>query len=505
MLSYAKIRNGAKSELIAHKKNRIVSIILLGFAGLFYGFGMNAYAYYTMNSTDIQSSVYPHWAALLIYVISLICLFNACIGVFKDMHDIPSADVQMSMPMNSTERYLSRLLSIFYIWLLPFLISAAFGFLVSLCMGNVGHERSGTVLASAVPYISVFNINLLLCYTETVLFIISATVICQCCVGSKAESKYMPILVMAVTYFLPMAVYYFISNKFAQVDDNTVSLLSGLAVFEMIDDEKLDIPVLIYLCVRCLIYIGAIFGGAFIYKKRDARSVGRPIVFSLFFEIVTALTLLLFFCLAHMDGFALLAIFFAWLGSIILRVIASRREFAFKKLLIWTGLFLAYYLAFMLFMYIAFKTGGFGSLYKIPRNPEFSNYASVYVEVEKPERHQSLYGFSSISYTEDYTYRKEINCNIADNKALVQQIMKYSADTAKSQSRVVGFFASEMFDVRDIEACRCTVRIYTSEVPTEDKTYYRYGGERIYSITFYMPKNERGDFYEKINSVKFVQ
>lgn len=506
MLSYAKIRNGARSELIAHKKNRIVSIILLGFAGLFYGFGMNAYAYYVTNSTDIHSSVYPHWAALLIYVISLICLFTACIGVFKDMHDIPSADVQMSMPMNSTERYLSRLLSIFYIWLLPFLISAAFGFLVSLCMGNAGHsDRIGTTLASAVPYISIFNINILLCYTETVLFIISATVICQCCVGSKAESKYMPILVMAVTYFLPMAVYYFISDKFAQVDDDTVSLLSGLAAFEMIDDEKLEIPVLIYLCVRCLIYIGVIFCGAFIYKKRDARSVGRPIVFSLFFEIVTALTLLLFFCLAHMDGFGLLAIFFAWLGSIILRVIASRREFAFKKLLIWTGLFLAYYLAFLLFMFIAFKTGGFGSLYRLPRNPEFSNYASVYVEVEKPVRSQSLYGYDRFSYAEDYTYRKEINCNIADNKALVRQIMKYAAGTAKSQSRVDGLFSEEMFESGNPEACRCTVRINTSEVPSDSDDYYRYDRNRIYSITFYMPKEERGDFYEKINSVKFIQ
>lgn len=507
MISYAKIRNGARSELIAHKKNRIVSVILLGCAGLFYGFGMDAEVYHYADGS-LRQYIYPHWAGLLIYVISLICLFTACIGIFKDMHDIPSADVQMSMPMNSTERYLSRLLSIFYIWLLPFIVSAAAGFLISLCMGNAGlTPRADIIPASAAPYIAAFNGKLLLCFIEAVLFIVSATVICQCCVGSKAESKYIPVLVMAVVNFLPMALYYSITDKFASVDDDTLELLTGLAIFYAAEDE-LNAPVLIFLCVKCVIYLGVLFCGALIYKRRDARSVGRPIVFSLFFEIVMGLSLLLFFTLAHMDYCNGWVIFFAWLGSIILRVIVSRKEFAFKKILLWTGLFFAYYLVFLLFMFIAFKTGGFGALYKLPRDPQFSNYASVSIEVEKPARNYSEYRYYSYAYEEDYTYNKEVKCSTAENEALVKKIMEYAADTAKSQSRVKNLYSDKMFN--GSYCCspgtyRCTVRINTSEARSDTEDYYKYDRRMVYRITFYMPDSERGDFYEKINSLKFAQ
>lgn len=502
MLSFAKIKNGAGSELIAHKKNRTVSVILLGCAGLFYGLGMDAYAYY--SGGQFYQSIYPFWASLLIYVVSLICLFNACTGIFKDMHDIPSADVQMSMPMNSTERYLSRLLSIFYIWLMPFLISAAFGFLVSLCKGNAGlYPDSSRILASSVPYIAAFNAKLLLCFFEIVLFIISVTVICQCCVGSKAESKYIPILVMVVVNFLPMALYYSVTDKFASVDTDTVNLLSNFAVFEIIDDEELHIPTLIYMVVKCLIYIGVIFCSSFIYKRRDARSVGRPIVFTLFFEIVMGLSLLLFFTLAHMEGFSLLAIFFAWLGSIILRIVVSRKEFAFKKILLWTGMFFAYYLAFLLFMFIAFKTGGFGALYKLPQNPDFRNYANVYIKIDKPER-DSRYGW--YSYSMNYEYEKEVTVSLGGNEALLKQLMEYTADAARSQSRAPGMYSYEMLDGSiDPGSYYCTVRINAGDVSRGSDDYYKYYKGKVYSIEFYMPADEKGEFLEKINSLRFAQ
>ncbi|MDE5577474.1 MAG: hypothetical protein K2J11_08820, partial [Oscillospiraceae bacterium] len=252
MISFEKIKYGASAELIAHKKNRIVSIILLGFAGLFYGFGTSVRRY----------GVHPSGIAIFIYAVSLVCLFSACINVFKDMHDIPSADVQMSMPLNSMERYFSRLLTIFYIWLLPFLISAAFGFLVSVLMSDVYPQEHNNSVQAAAELVG-YNLCVLLYYAESVLFVISATVICQCCVGSKAESRYIPVLLMAVINFLPMAVYYSIADKFVSVDYDTFGLLSNNSLVSIFYEDE-SAAELIFLGVKSLIYLAVIGCGVLI-------------------------------------------------------------------------------------------------------------------------------------------------------------------------------------------------------------------------------------------------
>ena len=383
MVSFKKIRNGALSELIAHKKNRVVSILLLAFAGLFYGF-----------RTTAGRDVYPSGMAIFLYGAALICLFSACVNVFKDMHDIPSADVQMSMPLNSTERYFSRLLAVVYIWVLPFVISAACAILLSSLIAPLdenyslyGNYNYNKTLATSAD-VAVYDLKLLLGYIEVVLYIIAATVISQCCVGSKAESKYMPILLMLVLTVLPMTVYSSIGYKFvANINYSTVRLLSNTLLTSVIDSDD-SAKEYIFSAVKSIIYLALIVCGVLIYKKRDARSVGRPIVFTAFFEIVMGLSLLQFFTVAHIDGiFSFTALFFAWLGSIILRVISSRKEFSFKKIFRWSGLYLVYYAAFLMFMFIAFKTGGFGALYDIPTVSELKNDSidSISVKIYTPD------------------------------------------------------------------------------------------------------------------------
>lgn len=462
MISFEKIKYGASAELIAHKKNRTVSIILLGFAGLFYGFG-----------------TFPSGIAIFIYAVSLICLFSACINVFKDMHDIPSADVQMSMPLNSAERYFSRLLTIFYIWLLPFLISAAFGFLVSFInifsMENTRYD----IDAQAAELVS-FNLRILLYYAESVLFVISATVICQCCVGSKAESRYIPVLLMAVISFLPMAVYYSVSDKFASVENGTLRLLSNSALVSIFSGDE-SAAELIFLGVKSLIYLAVIGCGVLIYKKRDARSVGRPIVFTVFFEVVMGLSLLLFFNVAHFNGFSPTAMFFAWLGSVILRLIVSRKEFTFSKIFLWTGLYILYYAAFLLFMFIAFKTGGFGALYKIPDISELREAQVSCVNVVI---------YEADSYDRIYSMEENVNSYSAEDMKCLEKFLEAVSDKAKLQSRIKGMFSSKMFSSDEaVNTYRCYVRL------TKD-----YG--TVYSVGFYLPNSKVNGFIEECDEFK---
>lgn len=476
MISFKKIKDGASAELIAHKKNRIVSVILLGFAGLFYGFG-----------TTARYSVYPSGIAIFIYVVSLICLFNAGINVFKDMHDIPSADVQMSMPLNSTERYFSRLLTIFYIWALPFLISAACAILLSMvnCIINTNDLSKLYDSKYVTPAeITGFNFRLLLCYTEALLFIISTTVICQCCIGSKAESKYMPLLVMAVIYFLPVITYYSVSSKFADVDTDTFLFLSNISIYsDLFDDDQA--AGVIALSAKCLIWLAVIFCSVFIYKKRDARSVGRPIVFTAFFETVTGLSLFIFFNAAHIDGgFNLTALFLAWLGSIVLRVIASRKEFAFSKIAVWSVLYLVYYAVFLLFMFAAFKTGGFGALYRVPDKADLYAAKNISVTVYPPDY------YNHYNSEKKYSMDKDVNCHPTKDLESVGNFLDYVSDEAKLQSRIDGFFVRNMFG-RGEQRDDCS---YLCSVTVSSGSYYY---NKIYEVRFYLPADEVNEFIEE--------
>ncbi|MDE5993255.1 MAG: hypothetical protein K2G87_09420, partial [Oscillospiraceae bacterium] len=339
---------------------------------------------------------------------------------------------------------------------------------------------------SNIAELIVFNLRMLLYYAESVLFVISATVICQCCVGSKAESRYIPVLLMAVINFLPMAVYYSIADKFVSVDYDTFGLLSNNLLVSIFNGDE-SAAELIFLGVKCLIYLAVIGCGVLIYKKRDARSVGRPIVFTAFFEIVMGLSLLLFFTIAHMgSGFSLTAMFFAWLGSIILRLIVSRKEFSFSKIFLWTGLYILYYAAFLLFMFIAFKTGGFGALYKVPDISDLrdAKVSSVNVIIYDPDGYYNTYN----SY-QRYSMEKNVSPYLSKDMASLEKFMGSVSDAAKLQSRVKGMFSWKMFGLDNVRAYRCYVEL-------------RSNGKMVYSGSFYIPKGEVNGFIMECDEFK---
>lgn len=188
------------------------------------------------------------------------------------------------------------------------------------------------------------------------------------------------------------------------------------------------------------------------------------------------LSLLLFFNIGSV--FNPTAMFFAWLGSIILRLIASRKEFAFSKIFLWTGLYILYYIAFLLFMFIAFKTGGFGALYKVPDKADLieSKIGSVQV---------TIYDDYLYSYYHKYSMEKEVNFNSTREMESVDKFLKNVSDEAKLQSKVKGLFTDKMFGSNDsIRAYWCTVGLYSTD------------GRFIYSVSFYIPRSEAGKFIE---------
>lgn len=479
MISYSRIVKGSNAELIAHKKTRIISAILLAFAGLIYGFA----------TTSRGDNVDPSPLGIFIYFVSLFPLFSCCSAVFKDMHDIPTADVQMSMPLSSSERYFSRLLTIARIWLIPFLISAAAAIALSAAFGGInGSLDQIRVNGHRYQYhpevLLAFNLNVLLWFMAAALFIIAVTVVCQCCIGAKAESRYLPVLVMiALSSFAP-AMFSFFSEKFADVSVWGGKFFYSVWTFSALATDFDSVSDTILMVINCLISLAVIFGGLFICRKRDARSVGKPIVFPLFFELIMAICLSLFFLLFHIDFDSLVIMFLAWLGSIILRIVVSRKKFSFSKIGIWTCMFIGYYLIFLLFMYIAFLTGGFGLIGRTPADNVYAGYkCNAEVEIYKSRN----YYYYSNSDDSNELIDSDIDLLLTEsngNRDRVKAFVKSVSSAARRQSRIKGLFSHEMFDSTapsNLYYCRVRIRMY--EEPDS-------GYDTVYSADFYLNQSD---------------
>lgn len=483
MISYKRIYKASDAELISQKKTRIISIILLAFAGLIYGCG----------TSSLGDRADPSYLAVFIYFTALVPLFSCCVSVFKDMHDIPSADVSMSMPLSGIERYFSKILTIVRTWLVPFLISAAGAFLLSAIFGGSHYYYSYgervTYDRSYHPEVMMkYNLQMFLWFMAAVLFIISVTAVCQCCIGAKAESRYLPVMLMtALSIFIP-AVYAFITDHFADVslsdyfDD--YSSLFYVWTFSAIFAEFDSLKNVLLMILNCLISAGVIIGGAFICRKRDARTVGRPIVFRLFFEIIMAVTLTLFFLMMHVGSGSLVVLFLGWLGSIILRIVVSRKNFSFSKIGIWTGMFAVYYVLFLVFMYIAFITGGFGAIYKTPSADEYNgSNVKISVDINRINRHMDYTDYYSADFSKPMK-----NGGREEVMSFVESVSK----TAAKQNRMPGVYSYEMFG-GDLNCYECTVRLTSRDNENSSRRFYR--------VNFYITESGKDEIMELTKSL----
>lgn len=480
-MSFTRIYKGSNAELIAHKKTRVITIILLAFAGVIYGLG-------TSSRGD---HVNPSALGVFMYFAALVPLFSCCTAVFKDMHDIPTADVQMSMPLSSAERYFSRLLTICRIWLIPFFISAAGAFLLSAMFAGTHYsydyyDRMEYSRTYHPEVLMVYNLHMLLWFLAAVLFIIAVTVVCQCCIGAKAESKYLPVMLMTALSIFTPAIYSFIVYGFADIQTSGEPFIYSLWTFSALAVEFDNVRDTILMMVNCLISLGVIFCGQFICKSRDARTVGKPIVFPLFFEMIMFITLTLFFLMFHADWESFVVMFLAWLGSIILRIVVSRKNFSFAKIGIWTGLFIGYYILFLLFMYIAFLTGGFGAITKTPAPSEYEGVgASVNICIEEC---RTSYQYTGYDNEELINSRFELGLS-GGNKEKLQSFVDNISRTASRQPRINGLFSHQMFG-NDMPSgiYNCSVNIGVTDEYYDDGSF-RYGNT-IYRADFYLNRSD---------------
>ena len=134
-------------------------------------------------------------------------------------------------------------------------------------------------------------------------------------------------------------------------------------------------------------------------------------------------------------------------------------------------------------MFAAFKTGGFGALYKVPDISDLreAKVSCVNVSVNASDGYHG--------YVSKYSMEKNVSPYLSKDMTSLENFMEAVSDNAKKQSKIKGMFGWKMFGSNSVRAYRCYVTL-TSE------------NGRLYSVEFYIPADEISGFIDECNGFK---
>lgn len=372
-----KIRAAARSEAADHKKMRMI-ILILNIAGSL--FALNNYSvrhrydyWFGYVQDEIQEAKFNGvFGLILLYTAVLLGMF-AALGVFNDMTSKQRADIQMSLPMSAKERFCSKILALFNIHILPLLGSALF----LIVAGGLKTDR----FADTWYLVQHFSVMLAIA-----LFLDAAAIFCISCVGSKAESVYTTGIIAACLTFTPMLFFMLNISEFSGVsyrEEETMSIFTrlGASVFMWIPefeafDEKIPAAYIVpNILFSCLIILAAFF----IYRKRDARTVGKPVVFPLFMEGFLFISLFSLFTIFFFTNIWGIGIVLTGIIYLVIRIVAARAKINIKAIGLWCGKYVVSMFVFLIITAASYFTGGFGYYKLTPRIPDDISNGSLSV------------------------------------------------------------------------------------------------------------------------------
>lgn len=359
-ITLRKIARAAVAELRVHKKIAIISYVLFGVSMLLFMF--NAHCYFTYEGVGFTPS---GWGAAF-SIIGIIVGYFAALNVFRDVNNQQLCDVTMALPIKASERFWSKLMALFYLQTGPLIVAVLGGNGVALLFGRI---NNGPLAHEAFENLALIVFGML----SSSLFIMAIAVLCTCCCGAPAESAYFSIILAFVINALPITFvhhiigncsgfgnsYWFLGTDNA-IDVKYWGFLPMFTEFSDIGEFVLRnvISMVISLCVMFL--------SIFIYKKRDARTVGTPIASRVFFEVMMALGCFTIFSFFVMSSGAFWGVLIAGVAYIIINVIVSRAKINAMSFFKWIVKYAATAAVFTVLMVVMIKTGGLGQINSRP-------------------------------------------------------------------------------------------------------------------------------------------
>lgn len=379
-ISFKKIHRAAVAEVRVHKKLSIITLVLFGVAMLLFIFNSNIYE----AEKGIGRFSPSGWGIFFACCGIAVGYFTA-LNVFRDMNNQQLCDVSMSLPIKSSERFFSKILSLFYIQIFPLIVSTLGGNGIVLLIGtaNVGKISPETSKRAFI---------ILFAALAGSMFIMAIAVLCACCCGAMAESAYFSIILMFILNALPMMFMNNIVSRSAGFSnwffDQTFDLGYFGILFLLRDWEEM-IP---HSLVSALISLVIMLLSGLIYVKRDARSVGTPIASKLFFEIIMVLGCTTVFAMFTMSSAAMWGVLISLVAYIIINIIVSRAKINVLSFLKWGVKYAVTLAAFTVLLVVTIKTGGFGYINARPAAEylDGANFEISYADYDRPI--SSVYG-----------------------------------------------------------------------------------------------------------------
>lgn len=341
-----KIWRAACAEIRSHRKTVTISLILYGVSMILFFF--DSCEVYNKNIHFMPSG----WGLFFCGVAILTGIFTTT-DCFRDLNNIQLSDVALALPIKARERFFSKIYAIALTQILPFIVSywggTALAILKSLALGFPLDER---VWENYWMY-ALYLLSILM-------FIIASEVLSACCCGTLAESEYFAIIFMVIINVLPCVFYdnfmakpagfqYFLNFFSADVN------LGWWGFITIADNVKMC---LLRSGASCLISLCVMILPVYLFIKRDGRSVGKPIVSKIFFELMMAGGCFMIFSIFFTTQMAGWGVLVSGVAYIVINIIVSRG--GRFELLKWILKFVSTLAVFILIAFIAFKTCGFG-------------------------------------------------------------------------------------------------------------------------------------------------
>lgn len=370
-----KINKAAAAELLCRKKIRLMILILVIVGGLF---EMGEYSFYSEVS-DVTGEVirrpgFDGYFGLLMMLLGALFGAFAVFGVFSDLTNRQLSDVQLSLPLSSKDRYLSKIMAVVKIHILPLTISCL---AVTLVRFAISPDPVSLEYLLRTNFVT---ISAAMCVDAVCIF-------CMCCCGAKAEGVYTSIMMGFCISLTPYLFYNSAVVEFSGISSTRMdyakffSCFGGMCLMWLGEDSREG---WIYLVINALLSCLLVFGTYYIYRKRDGKNVGKPVVFDIYLELLLFAGIFTLLTLFFEAGEAGVGVVFTLIIVLVIRIIEARAKITPKIFFIWLGKYAIYFGSFMIIMGAAYFTGGFG-YYKLRPELKVSDHMEINIDINQYE------------------------------------------------------------------------------------------------------------------------
>ena len=284
----------------------------------------------------------------LLFAIAYFMSVLAVKNTFCDMSDSRLCDMIQSLPMSAKQRYVTKLLTLLLGYILPFCFSTLICLIVAILESSIGDDDTARITACLfLPFV-------------LELFAVSVAILSNTCCGRSAECVYFSVILAGLFSAAPKL---FFKNNIARPSGITRGLkLPSIFtcwgvpnVFDDLSNFDLVMNIVVNMLISCLV----IFLCWFLYKKRDAKTVGHAIAFDLFKYIVLFMCTAVIFEWGAM-GSAMAAILVAAIFYTIISIVISRKNRSMRGFIFSLGFFAATIAFLFAFKYAGYVSEGFG-------------------------------------------------------------------------------------------------------------------------------------------------